>query len=475
MSESYAALLRLAPARRLVYALTAACLSFGMVSLTILLLVERETGSYPAGGLAAAAFALLAGVSAPFRGRLVDRRGARPWLPLLAVGYTIFLVLLDIVAGSFDAPPAWLLIALAGAAGISAPPLFATARSVWSQVVRGSLLRRGYAVTSLISDVGLVAGPALAGLLFLITGWIAPLVCGLAALVAAVLSLPPRERGVQRVQPRPMPRLRESRALSGLLVVSVLLGIAVGLAQVAVPTVAAQWGESSLAGPLLAALAFGSVLGAIWFGGRRRRGSVIDRYLLAVFLLGVLLAPVGLARGPVALSLLLIAAGLALGPATVSLFETLDVVAPGSGAESLTWVTTAEAGGTALGSASRARWCSTSASGRHSPSRPCSSSSRSGLSSRIAGWNGVAARNSLGHGGRSTIRRKMRFQVDFLGCKVSHLDAQAVRERLLGDGHERRVRLPRSRSINSCCVTNEAVAKSRKAAARAARTHERVY
>ena len=65
----------------------------------------------------------------------------------------------------------------------------------------------------------------------------------------------------------------------------------------------------------------------------------------------MLLAPVGLARGPVALSLLLIAAGLALGPATVSLFETLDVVAPGSGAESLTWVTTAEAGGTALGSA----------------------------------------------------------------------------------------------------------------------------
>ena len=194
MSESYAALLRLAPARRLVYALTAACLSFGMVSLTILLLVERETGSYPAGGLAAAAFALLAGVSAPFRGRLVDRRGARPWLPLLAVGYTIFLVLLDIVAGSIDAP-AWLLIALAGAAGISAPPLFATARSVWSQAVQGSLLRRGYAVTSLIADVGLVAGPALAGLLFLVTGWIAPLVCGLAALVAAVLSLPPARTG----------------------------------------------------------------------------------------------------------------------------------------------------------------------------------------------------------------------------------------------------------------------------------------
>jgi len=69
----------------------------------------------------------------------------------------------------------------------------------------------------------------------------------------------------------------------------------------------------------------------------------------------------------------------------------------------------------------------------------------------------------------------MRFHVDFLGCKVSHLDAQAVRERLLADGHEEAGDAAEIAVINSCCVTNEAVAKSRKAAARAARTHERVY
>ena len=69
----------------------------------------------------------------------------------------------------------------------------------------------------------------------------------------------------------------------------------------------------------------------------------------------------------------------------------------------------------------------------------------------------------------------MRFQVDFLGCKVSHLDAQAVRERLLADGHEEAGDAAEIAVINSCCVTNEAVAKSRKAAARAARTHERDY
>ena len=28
-----------------------------------------------------------------------------------------------------------------------------------------------------------------------------------------------------------------------------------------------------------------------------------------------------------------------------------------------------------------------------------------------------------------------RFAVDFLGCKVSHVDAHEIRERLLADGH----------------------------------------
>jgi len=67
------------------------------------------------------------------------------------------------------------------------------------------------------------------------------------------------------------------------------------------------------------------------------------------------------------------------------------------------------------------------------------------------------------------------FSVRFLGCKVSHLDAQAVRERLLADGHEERDGPADIAVVNTCCVTNEAVSKSRSAAARAARTHARVY
>src|SRR5205823_11708482 len=69
------------------------------------------------------------------------------------------------------------------------------------------------------------------------------------------------------------------------------------------------------------------------------------------------------------------------------------------------------------------------------------------------------------------------FSIRFLGCKVSHTDAHDVRERLLGDGHlERPAELGADVAVvNTCCVTHEAVRKSRQAAARAARTHRSVY
>jgi threonylcarbamoyladenosine tRNA methylthiotransferase MtaB len=67
-----------------------------------------------------------------------------------------------------------------------------------------------------------------------------------------------------------------------------------------------------------------------------------------------------------------------------------------------------------------------------------------------------------------------RFSIRFLGCKVSQTDAQAVRERLLADGHMESDCADVA-VVNTCCVTNEAVGKSRQAVSRAARTHARVY
>ena len=67
------------------------------------------------------------------------------------------------------------------------------------------------------------------------------------------------------------------------------------------------------------------------------------------------------------------------------------------------------------------------------------------------------------------------FSVRFLGCKVSYTDAQEIRERLLRDGHVQLDGAADVAVVNACCVTHEAVRKSRRAAARAARTHGYVY
>jgi threonylcarbamoyladenosine tRNA methylthiotransferase MtaB len=67
------------------------------------------------------------------------------------------------------------------------------------------------------------------------------------------------------------------------------------------------------------------------------------------------------------------------------------------------------------------------------------------------------------------------FSVRFLGCKVSYTDAQEIRDRLLRDGHRESADRPDVAVVNACCVTHEAVRKSRHAAARAARTHARVF
>jgi threonylcarbamoyladenosine tRNA methylthiotransferase MtaB len=67
------------------------------------------------------------------------------------------------------------------------------------------------------------------------------------------------------------------------------------------------------------------------------------------------------------------------------------------------------------------------------------------------------------------------FTTRFLGCKVSFADAQAIRERLLADGHEEVGHDGEIAVVNTCCVTHEAVSKSRQAATRASRSAGRVY
>ncbi|HZD74598.1 MAG TPA: MFS transporter [Actinomycetota bacterium] len=349
MAVSYLALLGRPGARRLLGALVGAWLSFGMVGLAVFLAVHRASGSASLAGVAVAAFSIGSGALAPARGRLLDRRGVRPWLVLLASGYATWLLALMVAAHAHA--PGWWLAVCAGGAGSSAPPLIASIRPQWAQVVDATLVRRAYALMSLLGDVGLVAAPALGGLLFAAAAWSPLAGCAVAALAAAVVAAHHAPAAGPSGGPHADRSPLASTAMRVLLGVSVALGAALGLVEVAVLAAATRWDVTAYAGLLLGTFALGSVTGGLWFGRRHWQRPPQERYLLAVLVLALAVAPPLLARNAVVLAPLLLVAGVGYGPGTISLFEALDVLAPGKGAEALTWVTTAEALGTATGAA----------------------------------------------------------------------------------------------------------------------------
>lgn len=352
MTESYVALLERPSARRLLGALCAAWLSYGIVGLALFLVVHRATGSSSLAGVAVGAFSIGSAASAPLRGRILDRRGVRPWLLIFAVGYSSTLILLTLFA-RFE-PRAWLLVLCAGAAGVTTPPLIAVLRNLWSSTVEESLLRRAYALTALIGDVGLAATPALAGLIFVLSPSSPLVVAAVAALIAAAVAAsaaPPREHA-GRIRPnRGSSSPLASSSMRAVLGVSIALGVSFGVVQVTVPAAATQWNVVEYSGFLLGAFALGSVAGGLWYGRRNWQRAPEERYLLAVIVMAITLAPLLAATNAAVLAPLLIIAGLGSGPATISLFETLDTIAPTRGTEALTWITTAQAIGTAAGAA----------------------------------------------------------------------------------------------------------------------------
>src|SRR3954471_16025188 len=53
------------------------------------------------------------------------------------------------------------------------------------------------------------------------------------------------------------------------------------------------------------------------------------------------------------------------------------------------------------------------------------------------------------------------YEVDFLGCKISHTDAQTIADALHAAGHDQDAVGGAIRVVNTCCITAEAERKSR--------------
>jgi MFS family permease len=325
--------------RRLAIADACARLPQGMVSLT-LLLVAAEHASMAVAALVVAGYTLGQAVTGPVRGRLADRYGLAKVAACCSLGYA--LALLALLAAAVTRAPAGLLTGVATTAGLVNPPLSPGMRSLWSARAGARFAQAAFALDAAVFDLAYITGPVLAGALA--TG-LAPaaalgLMLALTGAAVAIIGRQPRDSPAGHPpQPRSRPRfLLRSAGLGRLLLIGALVNAALTATEVALTGYMRYHHALWAAGPLLAGVSAGSILGSLLLGaqtsgaqtsGARTSPGRLPR-LLACYAGGLaVLTAAGLCPPLMAVAAPL--AGLFLGPvlATVGGARTLAGHAPG--------------------------------------------------------------------------------------------------------------------------------------------------
>ncbi|MFF4920474.1 MFS transporter [Kitasatospora sp. NPDC001261] len=361
MSSSYATVLRTPGAARLFSAALTGRLSYGVVPLSLLLAVTATTGSYARAGWLTALFAASNVLLSPARAGLVDRHGPRRTLPPMAAGYA--LVLLGLAAATWrPGVPYPVLLALAVAAGVLAPPLGPVTRARWSALLSDpGLRRRAYSLDTVAEELLYVIGPLLAGVIAATARPALGLVLGAALVLTGSLALAASVRGVGpdraeadsaatggRSRPwRPPSRTGQPLAAAA--------GAGAGLGAFALLTVvfARRHGQAADAAWVEAALAAGSATGGLalgaldWRAPARRRLAVLTAAFAGALALTALAPTVPLLAAVAAL------AGLTVAPTLTTAYLLADELAePGHRTRAGAWVNTCfnagSSGGTAL-------------------------------------------------------------------------------------------------------------------------------
>ncbi len=306
-------------------------------------------------GLVVACYTLGQAVTGPLRGRLADRYGLGRVCAACGAGYA--LALLCLTAGSLAGAPAGLLITAAAAAGLAVPPLSPGMRSLWSAHAGAGLRQTAFALDAAVFDLAYLTGPVLAsslaaaltpaaaaGLLIVLTG-------------AAVVIIGSRSRPPAAVTERHRVRARRpvlgplhSAALRRLLVTGALVNIALSATEVALTAYVRHHHALWAAGPLLAEVSAGSIIGSLLPGARRPAADTSRRLprLLACYTLGLAVLTASGWYAPL-LAVAAPLAGLCLGPVLATLFSLASSAAADGGTEAQGWLNSVMNGGAAAG------------------------------------------------------------------------------------------------------------------------------
>lgn len=324
-----------------------------MVGLSLLLLVQAATHSFARAGATTACYIAGLACIAPVVGRLIDRSGPRG--PLVACALLYPSALLALVAGVHVQAPNWLVLALAGAAGASFPPITVCMRSFLKQQLRDdSLLATAYSLESVLIETIFIVGPMLVALFVAVASAVFALVfAAVCAFSGAVLFIRSPALAHWRTEPRARPNffgpLVERRFMALLAVILCYSG-AFGLIEIGVTAFAAEAGQRALAGVILGLMSMGSVAGGLAYGSRTWHLPLPRQFAIALFLMGTGVSLLAIVAHLLLFVAVSVVAGVVVAPAlTMQSMLVAEIASPQHATEAFTWSATGLLTGVGLG------------------------------------------------------------------------------------------------------------------------------
>lgn len=325
-----------------------------MVGLSLLLYVQRETGSFAIAGLVSAGSLVGVAVGSVAQGRIMDRLG--PTRPLL-ITVGVFVVAVTAVIFAVEThQPATVLVTLSSAVGLFEPMVGSASRALWTRLLPpGPIRHAAYAYEAISMEVFFILGPAIAGVL-VAAPWagIGVVIGAIAMAIGGVgFALSP---AVRDVRPAPNDSAREllgALASPGMRTVALAalgFGVTVGFVEVAVPAAATQAGHAPLGGLMLALWSLTSVVFGLFYALRPWPRPMHLRLPVLLGVFALLVAPMAIPSSLLGLTVTLLIAGMWITPQATAHSTAIELVAPrGTATEAFGWVVTAVTLGLAAG------------------------------------------------------------------------------------------------------------------------------
>ena len=341
----YQDLLRTPGVARIIAAQLTARLPNGMISLGILLHIERVTGSYGAAGLVLAATCVGQAIAGPVTSRWMGLWGMRRVLTLTLAVCAVALTMLALMV-----LPLPLYMVLGMVAGLSMPPIQSAVRTIYPKMVNARQLTPLFSLDASLQEIIWIIAPVLITFVALQVGTVPGILLIVAFLIGGgAWFISCREVGQVRI-PRSRRTLGRVLAKGPVLLATVTGFLLVGGCAALEAGIVATFGHGRYeAGVVLAIFSIGSLIGGLSFGHVPIGPWSMARRLVVV--------TVGLSATMFSLDALwlsgsLLIAGIGVAPALAVMFAiTSASVKFSETAEAFGWVGTGQLIGAAAGSA----------------------------------------------------------------------------------------------------------------------------